>query len=94
VAITFKQVKRSPSVDPDLYQQGIDNAMFNYSIFISWVVSGAMQAMAEGLLTYPLIEGAAMATRGYMSDVFTTGTIVLGFSVMNSTWKVTLFVYH
>jgi hypothetical protein len=55
------------------------------------VFSGALQALINGSLSYILLEKVAMTSHGYMSDVFLTGTVVLGFSVYNSTFKVILF---
>lgn len=67
------------------------NRLFNKRIFITWVFSGALQAFINGYFAFLLLEKSAMTESGLMSDIFLTGTIVLGFSVYNSTFKVILF---
>ena len=77
--------------DPDHYEQGMKNRLFNKKIFIVWVTSGALQAFVNGYLAFLMLEKTAMTESGQMSDIFLTGSIVLGFSVYNSTFKVILF---
>ena len=41
-------------------------------------------------MTYQLMEKSAIAPEGYMSDLFTTGAVLLGFTVFNATFKVAI----
>lgn len=61
--------------------------MFNYSQFLYWVVNGAVQAAAVGLLSYTLLESTSVYN-GYMNDFWAIGTAVLGYSTLNGNFKV------
>ncbi|CAD8145283.1 unnamed protein product [Paramecium pentaurelia] len=76
--------------NPSLYDIGIKHKLFNVKIFLYWVVNGTIQAGIISYLTFQTYESSSIYN-GMMAGLWTTGAIVLGYSVLNSNIKIILF---
>ncbi|CAD8160132.1 unnamed protein product [Paramecium pentaurelia] len=75
--------------NPSFYKIGIKHKLFNTKIFLYWVLNGTIQAAFLSYITFQTYEISSIYN-GMMTGLWTTGAIVLGYSVFISNIKIIL----
>ncbi|CAD8050422.1 unnamed protein product [Paramecium sonneborni] len=73
--------------NPAIYCINKKQKLFNLKIFLYWIFNGTIQAAILSCLTFSIYETSSIYN-GMMSDLWTTGAILLGFSVLISNIKI------